>query len=72
LASLAAVGQQMPIVVVAVANQPERYLVIDGYRRIAALQQLGRDTVEAVVWSMSEVEARAGSRAKITLGSLSE
>jgi ParB/RepB/Spo0J family partition protein len=72
LASLAAVGQQMPIVVVAEANQPERYLVIDGYRRIAALQQLGRDTVEAVVWSMSEVEARAGSRAKITLGSLSE
>jgi ParB-like chromosome segregation protein Spo0J len=57
---------------VAEANQPERYLVIDGYRRIAALQQLGRDTVEAVVWSMSEVEARAGSRAKITLGSLSE
>jgi len=38
----------MPIVVVAEANQPERYLVIDGYRRIAALQQLGRDTVEAV------------------------
>jgi ParB/RepB/Spo0J family partition protein len=57
LASLAAVGQQMPIVVVAEANQPERYLVIDGYRRIAALQQLGRDTVEAVVWPMSEVEA---------------
>jgi ParB-like chromosome segregation protein Spo0J len=31
--------------------------VIDGYQRIAALQQLGRDTVEAVVWSLSEAEA---------------
>src|SRR5271166_1577543 len=56
LASLAASGQQTPIVVVA-AEQPDRYLVIDGYQRIAALQQLGRDTVEAVVWSLSEVEA---------------
>src|ERR1035437_4064619 len=56
LASLAASGQQTPIVVVA-AEQPDRYLVIDGYQRIAALQQLGRDTGEAVVWSLSEVEA---------------
>jgi len=57
LASLAALGQQTPIIVVAVANQPDRYLVIDGYKRIAALQQLGRDTVNAVVWPMSEAEA---------------
>ena len=57
LASLAEVGQQTPIVVVAVEGQPDRYLVIDGYKRLAALQQLGRDTVEAVVWPMSEVEA---------------
>jgi ParB family chromosome partitioning protein len=57
LASLAEAGQQTPIVVVAAAGQPDRYLVIDGYKRVAALQQLGRDTVEAVVWPMSEVEA---------------
>jgi len=57
LASLAAVGQQVPIVVVAVVGQPERYLVIDGYQRIRALEQLGRDTVEAVVWPMGEAEA---------------
>jgi len=57
LASLAEAGQQTPIVVVAVADQPERYLVIDGYKRIAALGQLGHDTVEAVVWPMSEAEA---------------
>src|SRR2546430_8929324 len=58
LASLAAAsGQQTPIVVVAVAEQPDRYLVIDGYQRIAALEQLGRDTVEAVIWPLSEAEA---------------
>jgi ParB family chromosome partitioning protein len=56
LASLAGSGQQTPIVVVR-AEQPERYLVIDGYQRVAALEQLGRDTVEAVVWSLSEAEA---------------
>ena len=57
LASLAASGQQTPIVVVTVSDRPSRYLVIDGYKRIAALQQLGRDTVEAVVWPMNEVQA---------------
>jgi len=57
LASLAEAGQQTPIVVVADASQPNRYLVIDGYKRLAALQQLGRDTVEAVVWPMGEAEA---------------
>jgi ParB/RepB/Spo0J family partition protein len=57
LASLAASGQQSPIVVVAVSDQPDRFLVIDGHKRIAALEQLGRDTVEAVIWSLSEVAA---------------
>ena len=69
LASLAASGQQTPVIVVA-TDQPERYLLIDGYRRVRALEQLGRDTVEAVVWSLSEAEAlfldrsmRAGEQA---------
>lgn len=57
LASLAATGQQTPIVVVAIADEPGRYLVIDGYQRVEALEQLGRDTVEAVVWPLSEAEA---------------
>ena len=57
LASLAASGQQMPIVVVAVRDKPDRYLVIDGYKRISALRQLGRDTVRATVWQMDEAEA---------------
>jgi len=54
LASLAETGQQTPIIVIENAG---RYLVIDGHKRIAALEQLGRDTVEAVVWAMSETEA---------------
>lgn len=57
LASLATSGQQTPIVVVALTGQPESYVVIDGYKRVAALKQLNRDTVEAVVWPMSEAEA---------------
>jgi ParB family transcriptional regulator, chromosome partitioning protein len=61
LASLADSGQQTPIVVVA-AGPPDRYLVIDGYKRVAALEQLGRDTVEATVWGMSEAEAVLLSR----------
>jgi ParB family transcriptional regulator, chromosome partitioning protein len=57
LASLAASGQQIPIIVVAIGNQPDRYLVIDGYKRVAALKQLGRDTVSATVWPMTVAEA---------------
>jgi ParB/RepB/Spo0J family partition protein len=57
LTSLAESGQQTPIVVVAAEGQADRYVVIDGYKRIAALEQLGRDTVEAVVWPMSEAAA---------------
>ena len=57
LASLADSGQQTPIVVVAAECQADRYVIIDGYKRIVALEQLGRDTVEAVVWPMSEAAA---------------
>ena len=47
---------------VAAQDSRDRYLVIDGHKRIAALQQLGRDTVEATVWPMSEAEALLLSR----------
>ena len=56
MASLAEGGQQTPIVVVA-DNDSGRYIVIDGHKRVAALEHLGRDTVEATVWSLSEAEA---------------
>ena len=62
LASLPESGQQTPIVVVVSEDNGERCLVIDGYKRIAALRQLGRDTVEATVWPMSEAEALLLSR----------
>ena len=38
--------------------------MIDGYKRIAALRQLGRDTVEATVWPMGEAEALLLSRSQ--------
>jgi ParB/RepB/Spo0J family partition protein len=57
LASLAETGQQTPIVVVAAEGKADRFVVIDGYKRIMALGQLGRDTVESVVWPMSEAAA---------------
>jgi len=64
LASLAENGQQAPIVVVIAKDGRDRYLVIDGYKRIAALRQLGRDTVEATVWPMGEAEALLLSRSQ--------
>jgi ParB family chromosome partitioning protein len=57
MASLAEDGQQTPIVVVLCPEHHDRYLVIDGHKRIAALQKLGRDTIEATEWAMSEAEA---------------
>ena len=55
IASLAETGQQTPIIVI--QQQANSYLVIDGHKRINALQTLGRDTVQAVVWDMSEADA---------------
>lgn len=57
LASLAEHGQQTPIIVVAAAENSDRYIVIDGFKRIAALEQLRRDTVEGTLWAVSEAEA---------------
>lgn len=57
LASLAERGQQVPVVVVAIPEEANRFIVIDGYKRIRALKRLGRDTVRATAWDMSETEA---------------
>ncbi len=54
LASLAEVGQQMPIVVV---TSDARYVVVDGHKRIRCLHRLHRDTVMAVVWEMATGDA---------------
>jgi ParB family transcriptional regulator, chromosome partitioning protein len=57
LSSLAESGQQVPIVVVAVIDQPNRFLVVDGFKRIRALRRLKQDTLQATVWDMTETEA---------------
>jgi ParB-like chromosome segregation protein Spo0J len=54
LASLAELGQQAAVVVIA---EGDRYVLIDGYQRVELLQRLGRDTVAATVWALPEAEA---------------
>jgi ParB family transcriptional regulator, chromosome partitioning protein len=54
LASMAELGQQLPIVVV---RDRDRFVVVDGYRRLRALDRLGQDTVRAVEWEINEAEA---------------
>jgi ParB/RepB/Spo0J family partition protein len=57
LSSLAERGQQVAIVVVRLPEELNRYLVIDGYKRIRALQRLGHDIVRVTIWDMNETEA---------------
>ena len=54
LASLAEIGQQTPVVVVAEA---ERFVLIDGYKRVRALRRLAHDVVLVTRWELEEVEA---------------
>lgn len=55
MSSLSEHGQHSPVLVVEAAR--DRYVLIDGYRRVEALARLGRDTVEALVLQMNELEA---------------
>lgn len=56
LASLAEVGQQVPIVVVKDAATG-RFVVIDGYKRVRCLRRLARDSIRAGCWPGEEPEA---------------
>jgi len=56
LASLAEVGQQVPIVVVK-DEVSSQHIVIDGYKRIRCLRRLARDMVAASSWPEEEAEA---------------
>jgi len=60
LASLGEVGQQSPVVVVA-GQEAGRYVVIDGHKRVRALERLKADVVKAAVWEMSAGEALVAS-----------
>ena len=60
VASLCEHGQQQPVLVVRGsegAGGSERYVLIDGYARVAALERLNRDSVEATVLELSEAHA---------------
>ncbi len=56
LASLDRHGQQLPVVVVA-SEDPGRYILIEGDKRVRALGKLGHDTVRATCWDLAEQEA---------------
>ena len=50
-------GQLMPVVVVAESLDPPRWVVIDGYRRLEALREIGEDLVWVDVWERPVDEA---------------
>jgi ParB family chromosome partitioning protein len=54
--SLAEIGQQMPVVVVH-GEGPDRFVLVDGYKRVRALRRLGQDLVGATCWDLGEAEA---------------
>jgi ParB family transcriptional regulator, chromosome partitioning protein len=54
LGSLAEIGQQTPIIVV---PDGDRWVVVDGYKRVRALRQLGQDVVRAAEWLLGELDA---------------
>jgi len=54
LSSLSEVGQQTPIIVV---RDGERWVVVDGYKRVRAVHRLAQDIVRATEWALSETEA---------------
>jgi ParB family transcriptional regulator, chromosome partitioning protein len=53
-ASMAEAGQTSPVIVVHDAD--ERPVLLDGYRRVRALGQLGTDTVNVIVLGLSEAD----------------
>lgn len=56
LASLAELGQQTPVVVVS-PEQPGRYVLVDGYKRVRALSMLRCDVVRVLCWDLPEADA---------------
>ena len=60
VASLCEHGQQQPVLVVRGTGSDggsERYVLIDGYARVAALNELKRDSVEATLLHLTEAHA---------------
>jgi ParB family chromosome partitioning protein len=59
-ASLSEVGQQVPVVVV--RDAAAGWVLVDGYKRVRALQRLHQDTVQALAWELGEAEALVVTR----------
>jgi hypothetical protein len=57
--ALEAQGQVSPVLVIESDCKPARYILLDGFLRVAALQRLRLDTVRALVLPLVEVEALA-------------
>ncbi|MAZ90348.1 MAG: hypothetical protein CMF76_00060 [Maricaulis sp.] len=57
VASIAEVGQLVPISVVRADADPARLIVIDGFKRVRALRRLKTDVVRAFAWELSELDA---------------
>lgn len=55
ITSIKEYGQLVPITVV--PEGKNRWILIDGYLRVSALQHLGRDTVQVEIWHCDEVQA---------------
>ncbi len=56
MTSLEEAGQQSPVIVVA-AEEPGRWVLIEGRKRVRALRRLKADAVKAVVWELAPAEA---------------
>jgi ParB family transcriptional regulator, chromosome partitioning protein len=56
-ASLAADGQQSAVTVIAARGDARRYVLIDGYLRVAALRALGRDVALALCVELGDADA---------------
>ncbi len=57
-ASLAADGQQSAVTVLPMPSaSPHRFVLVDGYLRVAGLRALGRDVVDAVCLDLAESDA---------------
>jgi ParB family chromosome partitioning protein len=54
LVSLTEIGQQLPVIVI---REEDRFVLIDGYKRVRALKRLAQDTVHGTCWQVAEVEA---------------
>ncbi len=63
-ASIEQQGQLMPVVAVPEPDNECRWVLIDGYRRREALQQLGADRIWVDVWARSVDEALLASLAR--------